>query len=90
MNQRPDPMRASGVLVSLRWPIRDAGEAAAIIAPLLGLHATDVGAALRRCPGFWDAGLDLGATDALAQALRAAGLAWYALSAAILPRPPKP
>lgn len=90
MSQRPDPMRASGILVSLRWPIRDAGEAAAVIAPILGTHATDVAAALRRCQGFWDAGVDLQATDAIAQALRAAGLAWYALSAAVVPRPPKP
>lgn len=90
MTERPDPMRAPGVLVHMRGPLRDAGDAAAVVAAQLGRSQTDIAATLRRCHGFWESGVDLATTDALAQALRAAGMPWYALSAAQVPRPPKP
>lgn len=78
------------LLVSLVWPIRDAAQAADVVAPAIGGHPSDVAASLRRCPGFVDLGVDLDRCDAIARDLRTIGLPYYAVNATLVPRPPKP
>ncbi len=68
----------------------DGGACAAIVAPALGAHPSDVAMQFARSDGLLELPLSAETAAPLAEALRAAGQAWYAVQPTMVPRLPKP
>lgn len=81
---------SSTLLVAMAPDRVDAGACAAIVAPVLGAHPSDVAMQIARSDGLFELPLAAEAVSPLAEALRAAGQAWYAVQPTMVPRLPKP